>query len=132
MWQAAGLLRAEQGEPLTFTDAEEAIMAAPSAGPDTGTLAALRQGTRASISRICRLEQVRRGILRVSVCLLPGHSEGFLHISSSYRSVDWHEEILAVLHIVPSAGPKREQCVLVWVWNSGTTGPPLVRQSCRT
>ena len=61
MWQAAGLLRAEQGEPLTFTDAEEAIMAAPSAGPDAGTLAALRQGTRASTSRICRLEQVRRG-----------------------------------------------------------------------
>ena len=68
--QAAGAPRAEQqAEPLTFTDAEEAIMAASTAGPDAATLAALRQGTRASISRICRLEQVCKPSL-VSLCLL--------------------------------------------------------------
>ena len=56
---AASPLLDERGEPMGFTDAEEAILASEAAGGvDLAALRAMRLQTRASLDRLCRLEQV--------------------------------------------------------------------------
>jgi hypothetical protein len=58
----------ERGEPLGFTDAEEAILQSREAGgADLAALQALRAQTRASLDRLCRLEQVLHALRAPSV-----------------------------------------------------------------